>query len=226
MSAVGKCNCMVVFLCRYVHMLSTYHIAELGDGLLPTCVRKDGRKKVDVPCPPMLPDYVKNMRGVDRGDQMISLYNAGRKSMKVRCLFPSLRSCLHIVLSQGWKAILWYLLECAMLNSFIVEGEFDERHRGTGRRRDYLAFRKDLANCLIDGFSSRKEVSARNLQVDRLNTFLRHLPQFVSENRECVLCTRRGERHHSNVKCTSCERHLCVARDRNCFKRFHITRDL
>ena len=31
MSAVGKCNCMVVFLCRYVHMLSTYHIAELGE---------------------------------------------------------------------------------------------------------------------------------------------------------------------------------------------------
>ena len=53
-----------------------------------------------------------------RSDQMISLYNAGRKSMKVRCLFLLLRSCLHVVLRQGWKAILCYVLECAMLNSF------------------------------------------------------------------------------------------------------------
>ena len=116
-----------------------------------------------------------------------------------------------------------------MLNSFIVEGEFDERHRGTGRRRHYLAFRKDLAQSLIDGFSSRKEVPARNLQVDRLNAFLVHLPQFVPENKECVLCTRRGRwgrQHHSHVQCTSCERHLCVACDRNCFKEFHATRDL
>ena len=64
MSAVDKCNCLVVFLCRYVHMLSTFSIAELEmDHCQP--VRKDCRKKVDVPCPAMLPDYVKNMRGVD-----------------------------------------------------------------------------------------------------------------------------------------------------------------
>ena len=56
MSAVGACNCMVVFLCRYVHMLLTFYIAELGNGSLPKCVRKDGRKKVDIHCPPMLPD--------------------------------------------------------------------------------------------------------------------------------------------------------------------------
>ena len=175
MSAVGACNCMVVFLCRYVHMLSTFHIAELEVGSLPTCVRKDGSKKVDIPCPPMLLDYFKNIRGVDRGDQMISLHNAGHNSVKVCCLFLSLRRCLHF-LSQGWKAILWYLLECAMLNAFIVEGGFDERHLGTGQRRDYLAFRKDLAHSLIDGFSSRKEVPARNLQIDRLNPFMVHLP--------------------------------------------------
>ena len=48
MSAAGTCNCMVVFLCRYVHMLSTFHIAELGDVSWPACVRKDGRKKVEV----------------------------------------------------------------------------------------------------------------------------------------------------------------------------------
>ena len=45
MSAVGTCNCMVAFGCRYVHMLSTVHVAELGDRSLLTCVRKDGRKK-------------------------------------------------------------------------------------------------------------------------------------------------------------------------------------
>ena len=53
-------------------------------------------------CPPLLPDRIKNMHGVDRGDQMISLYNAGRKSMKVCCLFLPLRS-LHVVLLTGME---------------------------------------------------------------------------------------------------------------------------
>ena len=37
---------------------------------------------VDVPCPPLLPDYQKYMKGVDSGDQLIGCYNMGRRSKK------------------------------------------------------------------------------------------------------------------------------------------------
>jgi hypothetical protein len=41
-----------------------------------------------------------------------------------------------------------------------------------------MAFRMDLANRLVDRFSMRQEVPARNLSVPRLNPNLHHLPDF------------------------------------------------
>ncbi len=38
--------------------------------------------QADIPCPLCLPDFQKNMRGVDRGDQLESYYNVGNKSRK------------------------------------------------------------------------------------------------------------------------------------------------
>jgi len=37
---------------------------------------------LDAPCPPLLLDYQKYMRGVDRGDKLIGCYNMGRRSKK------------------------------------------------------------------------------------------------------------------------------------------------
>jgi lauroyl/myristoyl acyltransferase len=106
-------------------LLSTAHAPLNEDGSIPTCQRKDGRKKVDVPCPPLLPDYVTNMRGVDRGDQMIALYNSRRKSVKVClsvCLCPSsVVENNYMILSQAWKSMLWYMLEYAILNAFLLK---------------------------------------------------------------------------------------------------------
>ncbi len=79
-------NCCPLLACSWVDkrtlfFLSTLHVGErTGD---PTVKRKqaDGGQ-VDVACPPCLPDYQKHMRGVDRGDQLDSYYNVGRKSKK------------------------------------------------------------------------------------------------------------------------------------------------
>lgn len=60
---------------------------------------------------------------------------------------------------SDWEAIWW---------------ETQER----GQKRDYMAFRMDLANRLVDRFSMRQEVPARNLSVPRLNPNLHHLPDF------------------------------------------------
>ena len=67
---------------RYVFFLSTAHVPRLPDETVPTTLRRDGRHRVDVKCPPLLEPYIENMRGVDRGDQITALYNVGRKSKK------------------------------------------------------------------------------------------------------------------------------------------------
>ena len=57
----------------------------------------------NVPCPPLLPDYQQYMRGVDRGDQLISCYNIGRRSKK------------------WWKRVFSYIIECLLLHAYILE---------------------------------------------------------------------------------------------------------
>lgn len=60
---------------------SLLHVARTAEGVM---IERRGEKgqKLQVKCPPFLPDYHKFMRGVDRGDQLISQYNAGRRLKK------------------------------------------------------------------------------------------------------------------------------------------------
>ena len=60
-----------------IHFLITIHMAKCSLPITAKRREKDGTQK-DVECPPCLPDYQKFMRGIDRGDQMMRYYNAGR----------------------------------------------------------------------------------------------------------------------------------------------------
>ena len=63
-------------------------------------------------CPPLLPDYQAYMRGIDRGDQLMSYYNVGRRSKK------------------WWKRVFAYLLEVSIVNAYVLQkfktGETDK----------------------------------------------------------------------------------------------------
>ena len=121
---------------RPVYFLSTSHVA-VPPGGLSTVKRREGSEKVDVPCPPLLEDYVKFMRGVDRGDQLISLYNAGRRSKK------------------WWRRILFHMVEVCLLNGYALEGCVKPRSRGH-KKRDLLSFRIEVAESLIGSYRGRK----------------------------------------------------------------------
>ena len=67
-----------------VHFLSALHPSKCPVGMEPSTVKRhklDGTQE-EVSCPPLLPDYQKFMRRVDRGDQLQSYYNIGRRSCK------------------------------------------------------------------------------------------------------------------------------------------------
>lgn len=204
---------------RSIYFVSTIHPAEPPVGSAPSVKRRkmDGTQE-DVPCPPLLPDYQAHMRGVDRGDQLISYYNIGRRSKK------------------WWKRVFYYILECALLNSFVLDGYvWPADHARLGRaKRDILEFRLELANELIGSFSSRKrpgrQLSSEHAQMGRMNWTLGHWPEPVERKSDCVVCAgiivrkklpRSGNRHESRTQCSHCKVHLCVAPGRNCFKKYH-----
>ena len=110
---------------KIVHVLSTAHI-PLINGEMDYTDRRHGADKIRIPCPPLLEDYIPNMR-VDRGDQRVALYNAGRRGVK------------------AWRRIFYYLIECCVLNACVIEGYNDLRHRLCGRKkRDHHPFKVAL----------------------------------------------------------------------------------
>ena len=198
---------------RYVNFLFTASTPAVQPGeAQPTTERRDGARKVDILCPPYLSDYVSYMRGVDRGDQLIALYGVGRKSRK------------------PWKRIFYYLLECAILNAYIIESFSDPNHETSGRgKRDLKDFETELASMLIDGFVGR----GRRLDLDASHLMQKStLPHFPvpspdGKSRRCKVCAIKGGRSESIVFCDVCKVHLCTATaQRKCFYLFYTVEDL
>ena len=200
---------------RMVYFLTTAHVAQAAEDVT---IERRGEmgQKLQVKCPPLLPDYQKFMRGVDHGDQLISQYNAGRRSKK------------------WWRREFFYLLEVAILNAYILEGSFDQRHNQIGRKkRDLLAFRIELAEALIGTFRGKRRAGQPRIVSDdaRLKPELHHLPEHSPVARDCVVCCKRGEvqmmerteyRHRTHIVCSACKVYLCVNKERDCFKKYHL----
>ena len=205
---------------RFVNFLSTMHRAEPSDGISTVARRNEDGTSANIPCPPLLDDYVTYMRGVDRGDQMISLYNLGRRSKK------------------WWKRVFYYIIECAILNAYLLERS-TLQESGVGRqKRDYLSFRIELAEELIGGFRGRKrsgrQRSEASAELIRLKLELGHFPIQSGKKLECVVCnklrekrglTRTQMRHETRIKCNVCDVHLCIDSDRNCYVKYHTLVD-
>ena len=194
---------------RTSYFLCILHPANLPPGTNPPTVKRktlDG-SQTNVECPPLLPDYQAFMRGVDRGDQAIAYYNIGRRSTK------------------WWKRIFSYMIESAILNSYVVDGYVrTTEHSMKGRAKmDFLKFRLEVATDLVGSFSSRKRpgrrVSSSHDQHERLNPSLGHWPAYVESKSDCVVYAARITKHHiprsdnrheSRVICSVCKVHpLC-----------------
>ena len=165
----GPVTAVAWFDRRPVYFLTTIHSAP-PPGTYTVARRGDNGRTIAVPAPPCTIDYTTYMRGVDRGDQMIDLYNSGRRSKK------------------WWKMLFFHLLECSMLNAYI----FHQSH--PHQRVDHLQFHQDLASELLSGYSSKKRSfqdqppNAKCLQPE-----LGHYP--VSDTlRDCVCCNVKGSK--------------------------------
>ena len=194
---------------RVVYFLSTIHVARASSLVTVQRREKDGSLR-NVECPPLLPDYQAYMRGIDRGDQLMGYYNVGRRSKK------------------WWKRVFAYLLEVSILNAYVLQ-----KFKKGETEKDFLSFRLALATQLVGTYRRSHSGRPRSLehkQQLRLDTTRSHLPECVASKRDCVVCSkmrnklgisRKEYRHESCIKCIVCDVHLCLNRERNCYKIYH-----
>ena len=202
---------------RNVYFLSTMHRAELDVNVTVKRKNPDGTR-ADVTCPPLLPDYQQYMRGVDRGDQLVTYYNLSRRSKK------------------WWKRCFAHLVECSLLNAYVLDGlAFPQLHAQKGsKKRDFLSFRLDVAMGLVSSFHSRKRTgrprSGEYSDIQRMDLQRGHWPVGTKRKAECVVCSKKRAklhlqrsdcRHESRVICSYCDVHLCIDEDRKCFMKYH-----
>ena len=85
---------------RPIYFLTTIHLA-VASSTTPQVKRTTPEGvHIWVVCPPLMPDYLRLMRGVDVGNQLLACYNLGRHSKK------------------WWKRVYAYLLDTSILNAY------------------------------------------------------------------------------------------------------------
>ena len=164
---------------------------------------KDGTKSM-FSCPIAVARYNAIMGGVDRFDQLRGCYAIGRRSVK------------------WWHRILFYLIDMAVVNSFILWTV----NRDSDMSFDQLTYRLRLARQLIGDFTSRKRrgpsavafLSHKRHVPDDVRTVGKHLPTQGSTFRRCRLCSSATREKRTRYICDVCNVPLCAA---PCFKKFH-----
>lgn len=165
-----------------------------------TAVRKqkDG-SKLDVPCPESIVHYNKYMNGVDRCDQMATIYGHGRKSRK------------------WWKKVFEKLVMISVVNAWIVKCEI------SNKKVPMLSFIVPLAEELI---STGRETAKykRNRKYGRPSKRSRsmlnvgdHLPIQQKHRKRCCRCSASKIEKRTYTICQTCQVALCM----NCFTPYH-----
>ena len=166
--------------------------------------QKGSSEKLKLPCQAIIKDYNGHMNGEDIHDQLKTAYEIDRKSKfryYLRIFFDLMDSCVvnaHVIYKMK-------------INSEV----------------NLFKFKVMLAESLINGFTSRKRKFAADepqlaaelpLSIKQPD----HIIHFTEKRQRCVYCFNDGRK---DVKCSgyckTCNVHLCVQKNRNCFNMYH-----
>ena len=197
---------------RSVYMLTTIH-----DGVLIN-TGKVNYQNEQIWKPEAVHDYVKHMRAVDLGDQMMSYNNILRRSHK------------------WWRKLFIHILNMALLNAYILHSKYGNKklsHEEFTISVISQWLEEGVNNCnwkLPPLVSNRMEGDARLSE----RHFLSHIPCAVGAkrlrpSRPCFVCNQipRVEgvpvcRKWTSFWCEECKKPLCLE---FCFKLYHTVND-
>jgi hypothetical protein len=179
-----------------VAVLSTYHNPKQVPSV--KWKNRNGTSSI-VPCPAAVAEYNAIMGGVDRFDQRRERYAIGRRSLK------------------WWHRLLYFLIDLAIVNSFIMW------NCNNGGQRDQLSFRQLTAGRKIKRrcksvFITKNKPGVSGVPDDvRLREVGKHLPVRTTRRR-CRQCSTKKHEARTNIMCSYCKVHLCI---HPCFEKFH-----
>uniref|UniRef100_A0A1B6IDW9 PiggyBac transposable element-derived protein domain-containing protein n=1 Tax=Homalodisca liturata TaxID=320908 RepID=A0A1B6IDW9_9HEMI len=206
-------------------------VASSNEGTFPPdiCHRWDKKNKVyvDVSRPSSIRNYNANMGGIDLLDRLISFYRISGRTRK-------------------WTVrVIFHLFDFALVAAWIYYRR--QQQQQTTPRRDQLdsfEFRRRIAEHLVYSSTSRavavyelvesdqedsdnerpKKKKKRTLPhppPDLRTTMALHLPT-IPDAEKCYRCRMPGcKSNRARFQCTTCKMHLCITKDRNCFKSYH-----
>lgn len=156
--------------------------------------------KMNLQCPVAIQFYNSHMGGVDLSDQLSSLYDIDRKSLK------------------WWKKVFYKLLLTTAVNSWIIYKELHKKPK-----LPFLNYVVNLAESLIaTGRKSaalvRKRSYSRSSRASR--NFINvgdHLPVVTNTRRRCRYCAQKHQEKRTKIMCSSCDVPLC----NECFSCYH-----
>ncbi|CAK1587973.1 unnamed protein product [Parnassius mnemosyne] len=185
---------------------------------------KKKRAKIDIPCPKAITIYNKYMGGVDLLDSMLGFYR-----IKIRSKKWNHRLFFHfidLVCVNSW--LLWRrrtkqkgedmyipLLDFKLMVAEILMQEDARVFTPTRRGRPQNA---NIENIKKDKKRRRIELPPVEVAEDGFN----HWPEWNTDRQRCKMV---GCGQKTQVMCTKCKCYLCLNKDRNCFKKFHMSHD-
>lgn len=163
------------------------------------------RAEVEMPC--LIHEYNQCMNGCDKVDQMVNYYGQFQRKT-----------------TKWWKRIFYWLLEVVQLNSYILYKLGNDLPKLTLKEYKLALVMQLLErSSQLEGVNPppRRSVGrpATN-PVPRLETTVKHLVDWVPQDRNCVVCSGPGRRKRTTYICTGCpdKPYLCP---KLCFKLYH-----
>lgn len=212
---------------RVMTLLSSAH-QGWRDPTTGTVVRKvanaEGRlRKKTIPAPPQAVDYIKNMGGLDRGDQLRAYHTCSRKSQ------------------FWWVGLLYFMMDVARVNAWLCykqhhtpanesssDSSSDGEEKDDQKKLTHSKFVLSIATDLIDGFASgdiARQPATR--PVPATNSAGHYSVKMPGRNaRWCRWCrsknilTKSGLPKSTRRGCRVCGINLCPGK---CFLEFHAS---
>ncbi|XP_054259664.1 piggyBac transposable element-derived protein 3-like [Macrosteles quadrilineatus] len=202
----------------------------VGIGKTETVIRwdKDRKAFVEVSRPDVVGLYNKSMGGVDKIDFLVVIYRTFIRSRK----WP-LRIIFHLIdlaICNSWleyrkdcetcnvrKNMVMDLLQFRMSVVYslgLVGSTNSARKRGRPKLQD-----EEMPSTPPPAPSARCE--SRPIAAVRLDT-VDNFP-IHSNKKEAGRCKKPQCKGKSHIRCDKCEVYLCLSKDRNCFRSFHMT---
>lgn len=187
---------------RVVNMLSTYY--DIGQTVIQRRTKNGGTE--DITKPNAVIEYTKHMGAVDRFDHYCNSYSFTRKSLK------------------WWKKTFFWLLEVAVVNSFIL---YKEIH--SDKVIDHIQYRKELIQQLVSEQRASQPIRRRGRPStldaeERLDRRQHFIAQFSEKKtKDCAVCSDRktpGQRRQTVFYCETCSRQPGL-HPGTCFKKYH-----